>query len=453
MAPASVGAEQGGRARGPRCAIAAAGLLAAACAPAEDAVPRWSRYGVFRDLVRFDGRAHGLGVFFLDRFETTRRDWWTFSMARGDDDALPSIDRPWQVDDGLPATQVDLRRAREFARWRFCRLPRIEEWRFAATSGGLYAYPWGNRFRVEWVNSGELGLDGPVPVGTFESGRDADDRAPYDLLGNVAEWTESVGGRWFGGAGSALGATVWWPRYARGVVLVRAVPAMAAWAFDGLPPPRAFMDQGLKPVRASEDPRALGVWWRRSAALSRVAAARVWLPSGLPAPAAWMLLAAVSPEEPVVEPDDVPGAGALLELQRRVDLWRQLRGTAAVEIWRQPGVPPPAVWAMASWGGALPRLVVGGHFRALVRDRRSWSVERAPGERGDTLGVRVATDPLALLCTLLAEPEAPTAAEERQLRGFLAAHRDVLAPRLAQALQRVAVHGPLRGTVTGVLGG
>ena len=43
---------------------------------------------------------------------------------------------------------------------------------------------------------GEI-MDGEAtPVGTFESGRRAGSDTPYDLVGNVREWSESVPASW-----------------------------------------------------------------------------------------------------------------------------------------------------------------------------------------------------------------------------------------------------------------
>jgi hypothetical protein len=91
--------------------------------------------------------------------------------------------------------RVSLGDARDFARWRFCRLPRLEEWIHAATNGGRYAYPWGTQARATWANTADLGLNEPIAVGTFESGRRG--AGPYDLVGNVSEWTETPTPRWF----------------------------------------------------------------------------------------------------------------------------------------------------------------------------------------------------------------------------------------------------------------
>jgi hypothetical protein len=232
--------------------------------------------------------------------------------------------------------RVTLYQARGFARWRFCRLPRLDEWEYAATGRGGYDYPWGNRFEPAWVNEAELGLGRTTPVGTFESGRD--DEGAYDLLGNAAEWTESVDPRWFS-------------------------------------------------------------------------------------------------MEPTTPPHDLPLAA--------LDL---LNGMEALEPWRVDGLPWPGPWWVAAAGADLPRLVVGGHFLSLLRlqketadpgawrlDGDGWLWERGMGERGDTVGIRLATDPAALLEALAREPDRPTQRELARLRAFL--RRPEVAEVLAPALE------------------
>lgn len=172
-------------------------LLLAACGgetpPLAAPRPRHERFAIFRDLVlvvRPDSRG---GPYFLDRFEVSRRDFaeWLHACAP----AVEAHARTAEPDDGepaalRPAARVDLPTARAYAAWRFCRLPTYEEWEYAASAGGAYRYPWGDHARAEWANTPELGLGQPAAIGTFESGRALG--GPYDLVGNVAEWTETL---------------------------------------------------------------------------------------------------------------------------------------------------------------------------------------------------------------------------------------------------------------------
>lgn len=368
-------------------------------AAAEPVLARSSRYGIFRDLVLYARAPARGGAFFLDRFETTRRDWHAFQMAHGRSEALA------EGEESLPQIGVDLAAARAYARWRFCRLPRVDEWRHAATGGGDYLFPWGNGPERAWVNSVELGLDRPTPVGTFESGR-----APggaYDLLGNVAEWTESV-------------------------------------------PQDRFRRSTLR-----ESPIVLPEV--RGLVLEASAALRLWRVQGLPLPGPWLRLAG--------ETVDRWSAPPTVEAQPMLPpVWR-LHASPALSVWQVPGVPLPGGWLIAAWGDQLPRVVVGGHFGAWVLrirwNRDGWSQDllgrewlRFPTERGSTTGLRLAADPEGLLVALLREPLAPAADEAAMVRTFLRrpAHRVLLSAALGRALATVAEPGPLAPLLRDELG-
>jgi hypothetical protein len=185
-------------------------LLLAACAPATgggDPVaptpPRAGRFGSLRDFVLLelggDPAAGAGGRLFVDRFEVTRGDWAEFAgTAAGR--AVAAESAALLGDPGLPVGLVDLRQARAFARWRFARLPTRAEWQ--ATAQGGYAYPWGNKVEAARANTADLGLHEPTLVGLFEAGRR--DLGPYDLIGNVSEWSESVSAEWCDGGSLVL---------------------------------------------------------------------------------------------------------------------------------------------------------------------------------------------------------------------------------------------------------
>jgi len=230
--------------------LAAALLIAGACdepAKAEDDVtpPRAGRFGSLRDLVLFE--RPGLGAsqaLFFDRFEATRGDWAAFAATAAGRavaaDAVLAVGDP-----SLPISSIDLLQARAFARWRFLRLPRSDEWWFAAVGGrGGNRFPWGRREDTARANTLELGLGQPTPVGTFESGRRTGGDQPYDWIGNVSEWTETVPAWW----------SEWWPAEgaATGVLdpvsglaacrrVVQATPALAVWEGPGGLMPLAWL--------------------------------------------------------------------------------------------------------------------------------------------------------------------------------------------------------------------
>lgn len=185
--------------------------------------------GSLRDLVLFDRSTAAGGPFFLDRFEVTRGDWAQFAATPAGEEAgarPPPLERP--EDAALPMGGVDLREARAFARWRRCRLPRRDEWWFACTNDGRNPYPWGSIADASRANTAALGLWAPLPVGTFESGRRGD--GPYDLIGNVAEWTETVPNAWF-----QVRRENWedWWLLPTALRRVQASAGLAVWALPG----------------------------------------------------------------------------------------------------------------------------------------------------------------------------------------------------------------------------
>lgn len=223
------------RSRGAALAAAAlaAGLLlgAASCDDAagepDPTPPRAGRFGSLRDLVLFERTWPGAdGPLFVDRFEVTIGDWRGFA-ATADGRKVGADEVPTIAGDSLPVGFVDLRHARAFARWRFLRLPRADEWRFVCAGDGRSTFPWGVHPNWTRANTGELGLGQPTPVGTFESGRRAGADQPYDVVGNVSEWTETVAESWWGEPELPSHAAI----AARDAL--RATPALMVWQLPG----------------------------------------------------------------------------------------------------------------------------------------------------------------------------------------------------------------------------
>ena len=92
-----------------------------------------------------------------------------------------------------PVASVSLQEARAYAKWRGARIPTLAELEWAATGGGRYLYPWGDRFSPVRINSREAGRGQCEPVGSRPRGLSVHGVA--DLRGNVAEWTETPTGR------------------------------------------------------------------------------------------------------------------------------------------------------------------------------------------------------------------------------------------------------------------
>jgi hypothetical protein len=369
--------------------LAATTVFACGCdGAAEDAadvLQRRGRFGSMRDLVLLERSVAAGGPFFLDRFEVTRGDWHEFATDDAAAAQLPAGPPPSSAEEVLPVAGVTLAQARAFARWRFCRLPRSEEWEYATTADRRYQFPWGDGVEASRANTGELGLGEPTPVGTFEVGQGSDNL--YDLVGNVAEWTESVPIGWF-------------------------VPPVEA----PVPPTERW--------RLGES----GFWMHVPSAFGRTV---------LLMPRLEML--------PLAEALPVPRLGGDLH-EAALARW-QVGRWSSLSIWRLPGsIVSPALAAQFAPAGA-PREIVGAHFAAPMYEkelrRRAPAAERRPAEQADTIGFRLCASPAELLAALWHYPADLTPTERLQLERFVARgnNRDVLRRSLPAHMAAAADHG------------
>lgn len=392
--------------------------LLTACAPgqpilgADAPTPgRVGRFGSLRDFVLFErpgpgGGSAGASWFFLDRFEVTRADWAAFAITPAGR-AVEAHAEPPSGDAALPVGLVDLAQARAFAAWRFARLPRVAEWSIAtggtespiaSASDAGNPFPWGRREDATRANTGELGLGEPTPVGTFESGRRAYG-APYDLIGNVSEWTETVPTSWCSS------------------VTLTTEEAAADITRD--------IDRDIE-LEAAADALMRGLRW--SALGYDIARSRH----------EWRLAAAGD----VVEMSWGFAAGR-----------RQAMRMAALAVWQQAGGLVPAVFAVAGAGDIVPREVVGADYLTLMTER----VEAVTaGDRRLRTGLRLCTTPGELLAALLATDAVPTAADLEQLRRFVDRDRHHAAlsaawPEVARAATAEQLARPLGKALGGLL--
>ena len=125
---------------------------------------------------------------YLAKHEVTLGEFRRFCTKTG-----RSADRWGAGAEALPVTSASLLEARAYAQAMKARLPTLVELEWAATSGGRFLYPWGDRFDPARVNSREGGRGRPEPVGSRRGGLSTHGVA--DLRGNVAEWTETATGR------------------------------------------------------------------------------------------------------------------------------------------------------------------------------------------------------------------------------------------------------------------
>jgi hypothetical protein len=191
---------------------------------------RRGQFGSLRDFVLYDRPQDPAGsALLVDRFEVTQDDWAAFATTK-EGMAVAARATSASENGALPASNMNLQQARGFAQWRLGRLPTDAEWQRATVAGGSSLFPWGGTEFATHANSGNLGLGEPTPVGTFESGRRAGRNSPYDLIGNVREWTETVPASWCGETGLASSFTA-----NRRRVLI--TPVLSVWSILRLVPP------------------------------------------------------------------------------------------------------------------------------------------------------------------------------------------------------------------------
>jgi len=144
-----------------------------------------------------------LKPYFMDRAEVTNSEYKKFLEATHycpsditnflklwkRPDGKGSSPWEWAYPEGKeshPVVYVDLDDARAYARWAGKRLPREEEWQYAAQGEELLLWPWGNEFNPSLCNGDS---DDTTPVDNYTEG--ASPFGCLDMSGNVWEWTES----------------------------------------------------------------------------------------------------------------------------------------------------------------------------------------------------------------------------------------------------------------------
>ena len=155
---------------------------------------------------RDPGTVRRLRPFYIDKYEVTNHEYWTFCRKAGH--PLPAA---WRARSGKypsalrdhPVTVASYQDARAYARWTNKRLPTELEWELAARgslnqmksgsgpisiAGNLRIYPMGNDFDADRCNTLESGRGRTISV--YQS-RDMSPFGVFGLCGNAREWTSS----------------------------------------------------------------------------------------------------------------------------------------------------------------------------------------------------------------------------------------------------------------------
>jgi formylglycine-generating enzyme required for sulfatase activity len=132
-----------------------------------------------------------LDGFWIKRTEVTNEE---YGRCVTDEKCDPPLVERWGSGKN-PVTNVTWRQANQYAQWVKGRLPTEAEWEVACRGRSHWVYPWGNEppgsDKLNYKDSSG-GRGEPREVGSYPAGA-----SPYgvlDMLGNVQEWTNSLGG-------------------------------------------------------------------------------------------------------------------------------------------------------------------------------------------------------------------------------------------------------------------
>lgn len=131
-----------------------------------------------------------VGAFYIDKYEVTNLQYKKFVTATGHTPPEDWKNGTFPVGkDTYPVIYVTWEDAQAYAKWAGKRLPTEAEWEKAARGTENSLYPWGDTFQRNNVNTSQGGPGTLTPVGKYEKGKSG--YGPYDMSGNVKEWTGS----------------------------------------------------------------------------------------------------------------------------------------------------------------------------------------------------------------------------------------------------------------------
>jgi len=128
--------------------------------------------------------------FFMDKYEVTNEDYYKFVKAKNYPPPNDWINGKYpESKDNFPVINISWFDAKAYCESLDKRLPKEEEWEYAARGTDRRLYPWGNEFHSDWANIAE-----PKKRAIERVGSHLHDISVFNILdmaGNVEEWTES----------------------------------------------------------------------------------------------------------------------------------------------------------------------------------------------------------------------------------------------------------------------
>lgn len=139
-------------------------------------------------------------AFYIDRYQATNEQFYKFIIQTDYKSNTENFLKHLRNQSGElkpppinlakhPVVYVSYFDAKAFAGCIGKRLPTEIEWELAARGIDQREYPWGDKWEDGRCNSQETGINGTLPVGSYEMGKSI--YGCYDMAGNVWDWTES----------------------------------------------------------------------------------------------------------------------------------------------------------------------------------------------------------------------------------------------------------------------
>ncbi len=140
----------------------------------------------------FEGPAHKVPIkaFLMDETEVTNEAYQQFIDSTRRSAPKDWVNGHYAIGDAtLPVVWVSWHDATAYCESVGKRLPREEEWEYAARGTDSRKYPYGNEWNPRFSNASESGFDRAQPVKTYPEGQSP--FSIFDMAGNVQEWTAS----------------------------------------------------------------------------------------------------------------------------------------------------------------------------------------------------------------------------------------------------------------------